>query len=459
MDTATGSLIVDHSTFGLTGALAVHPTNADVLVAGWTLSWWSIDGGRNLTGAIGGLHPDRHGYRFTSRGRLWEASDGGVGLTDDPARDVSTQAGPRWDSTFNRGFASLLFYGPSAANDAWGRISASAGTAQTALVAGGLQDNNNVYAVGRTSGTPWQPIYAAGDPGSWYDGQAVFLPPASDATLLSPISSYGSSAFAHVVPHPGRPVTLEPAEAAIPVLAPGALLVTPHSSLVHAQISLVPFPSHRNAQGALMQAAATKYQSNDLYGLFALDAWRDSAHWALLTTLPVPRGSLFSAVASFSGSTVLVGVRGSAKVFFLDVVTGTVTQRTGLPADSGDTVVVVEIVVISDDQNGITAYAIVNNGNRGEIFRTTGHSGNWTSDSAGLPGTQLLCLAIDRTTSTLFTATQSTVWVKRGAAWSSERDGLPHQANCDDLAVVVHPDGHKYLHLGTWGWSTWVTAI
>ena len=124
LDRSTAAMIVDHSSGGWSGAIAVSPFDPDVVVVGYTKGpWLSVDGGESFFPQREVSHDDKHRYRFTPSGRLWEACDGGVFYTDQLAEVRAGGADPRlhqMESRFNEHLANLQFLGPFS-REFWGR--------------------------------------------------------------------------------------------------------------------------------------------------------------------------------------------------------------------------------------------------------------------------------------------------------------------------------------------------
>jgi hypothetical protein len=432
-----GALLVEHSSYGYTGAVAVHPTRPDTVVVGYTRGpYVSNDGGDTFTPTDrNATHDDKHAYHFTPSGRLYEANDGGVVYTDD--------LGARLRSEFNRSLANLQFLGPSA-RDWWGRTTAS--YQHPGLIGGGLQDNSDVYCQRWPNGstTPWRRL-----PEWMFDGQAIMF--LRDGSALF---SYGD---VRVARWEAPALIAEPSPIPIRINRPG--VTQPGNGLASGPYAIVNDPQWRNADGHLMFAAIVS-NGRDLYGLFAADDGSDK-HWNYLTTMPFAEGSLASAVSSGSGVSVLVGVRGRGEIWRVDLRSGVErTVSTGLPSTTDFSSCVLDIVI--QDESPWDAYAVwYDHAGHGALYHTT-DGGSW-SPLGGLPDENLFCIATDWTVSpkTLFVATDSRVYVSRneGRDWTDESIGLPARSHCSDLAFVTQPDGARFLHLSTFGWSTWVTQL
>ncbi len=147
--------------------IAVSPHRPDVVVVGWTSGgpFWSQDGGASWLHpqddkSSGHLHADLHTLYFgPSPGVpevLYVGGDGGIAVTKD--------LGATYHSQFNRPLNNLQFYGnkrPSVLGTHAGSLTAS--SRYPGLLAGGTQDNGNLYrvpdtrraGVPRQADTPW----------------------------------------------------------------------------------------------------------------------------------------------------------------------------------------------------------------------------------------------------------------------------------------------------------------
>jgi hypothetical protein len=437
LPSAGNAVINENSQMGWSGALAVSPFNPDLLVLGYTSAYLSRDGGATFTGINGPTHADKHSYRFTPAGRLYEGSDGGVTYTDD--------LGATWRSGLCEHLADLQFLGPTA-REFWGRSSASAPV--KGLVGGGLQDNGDVYSLRAANGsvTPWQPVGGGGD------GQAVFFPGTAGAIVTNTTGDLNA-----MTANWQAPDLVQATDIPVRIAKPGR---DPSAGTGTGVSALVAEPNWRNAAGKLligMMGAGT-----DVYGLFANDDDTDE-HWDYLGTLPLASGQIISAIASFNGAPILAGVRGMGQVW--RIYPGNfdgATPSTGFPPAVGWDVVIVDIVATV--QGSVYAIFADTGGRISQIYWS------YWLESYGdfqwapiwwLPGPPINCLAHDRYQDTLYAATDDQVYASTdgGQTWTSQSAGLPRWPHCMNLAVVYHPGGTGYLYLSTFGWSTWVAAL
>lgn len=454
----TTSIIADHSQMGYSGALAVSPWDADTVVLGYTRGpYVSRDGGGTFSLAAM-QHDDKHTYRFsgTLRDRLYEASDGGIAYTED--------FGATSHSDYNRYLANLQFYGPSGAREAWGRASTSS-LSGGSVTGGGLQDNNDVYSVIWPGGsaTPWYPLLAD----LFTDGQAVFFPATGGA-----IYTFGDTRTAA---WRGPLLHADPTPIHVRRGKPG---VTHAGDTIGGLMATVTNPEWRSAPprnapgqpGQLMiavLAAAHKvdqqhWEQKDLYGLFANDDGSDK-HWDYLGTLPLEAGQIVSALASLTGRSILVGIRGGGEIWLVNPADVSRAARSNRFTHATGSNVVVAAIVIESENPDITAFAAYSDFGSGSgfVFRTTAHR-IWSPCPTPF-GSPLYALATGGVGDgrLLFAATDDKVFVSEdhGDSWRDESSGLPQRPHCSDLAFANQPDGTALLYLATYGWSMWVTPV
>jgi hypothetical protein len=424
-DAATGSMIVDHAqTYGYTGAIAVSPSDHDSVVLGYTHGYVSRDGGNEFAEFSDITHDDKHAFRFGASGRLWEASDGGIAYTDD--------MGARCYTHLNARLANLQFNGPSAGGFTTGSA-ASPGT--SGLVGGGLQDNDNTYCrwLPDHSASPWFLLNNEGD------GQAVrFL--ASGHVLWAYGSTYAAP-LGGIDPLTSAPIPVRhanPAQLAAPTTLNGVFAAVP-----------TPVSRHDRVVLAVLVSGA------DLYGLFDTDG----LGWEFLGSLPLQAGEMVTAIASLTGSRILVGVNGTGAVYVVDPDHVSAASRSTVSI--GSLAAIYSIVVLSDSPTIVALAAAYDPAPTWQLFSTADGMA-WAP--TGWPVDQRLvaiAAAAQSGSSLLFAASPSEVFVSddNATSWHSESSGLPTKANCTDLACVANPDGVTRLYLATWGWSMWEADV
>ncbi|UQX88696.1 hypothetical protein M6D93_01530 [Jatrophihabitans telluris] len=441
--------LTDHSQNGYTGAVAVHPTDPDTVCFGWTLGpWTSTDGGRTFT-LYPGIHPDKHSYRYSSAGLL-EASDGGVGRS--LGEDLTS-----WDGSFNRGLANLQFYSTSGRYQVWGDFGIS--PTVPGLIGGGLQDNGDVYCVRFPNGssTPWRVASSIG----LTDGQTLTFP----ATTTDAVVSYGTN-YRSTWNADQR--SLDTAAAAIPIGQPHGGVTSNGAALLSGQQASVSHPDYRNHSGETLVAVAADWgdgsapHMGDIYGLFATMPL-DNPHWDYLGHIPLPSGSVISALASLDGHRVYAGARGTSIVWMLDTATGVTTPAAGFPAGSDWLSYIAAIAVAHDSDGNRELYAARSTRSSGAVYSSP-DGVTWTQLTGPTdPGVEIVGLVADPTTSpaTVYVAGVSSVWAidVPTSTWTEVRDGLPRDPHCASLRLEARPSGEGFLHLSTYGWSTWFARI
>ena len=474
-DMSTGAVLVDHSTGGYCGTIAVSPFDPNVVVLGDTLGpWISVDGANTFFGSVRLSHDDKHRYRFTSSGRLYEACDGGVFYTDDLShlRAGAAQSGLRqMHSGLNRSLANLQFLGPTGVRDWWGRANAS--RAIPGLIGGGLQDNNDVYCLRWPGGSvsPWQCV-----PAGWgFDGQSIFFL-ADDSIVVN----YGSNLSARWSASPSQ-IVADASGIQVRSGKPG--ITYANGVLPTGAMSAVAQPSYHNAAGELLYAVSSAGMyappagsrpgtpgppySADIYGLFVDGA--GTKHWDFLANLPVARGVVVSAIATFSGHKIFVGVRGDQQIWNIDCDGGyVVSPAMGLGSDPGPSHYVADIVLRQDTPT-VEGYAVYNSetvgaGRAAAALFSTVDGVRWAQVvTSGLPLEVLYCILYVRQGAggTLFVATDTSVYMSNdaGATWVSQSAGLPTRPHSSDLFMVELPDGRRRIYLATFGWSVWVSEL
>ncbi len=160
-------------------ALAVHPTNPNVVFVGSTDVYLSLDGctasalhmgGYPYQVTAGSLHPDVHALVFPPNdpGKLYAATDGGIYMTLTPM--PSSQA--QWIS-LNEGLTTTQAY----------HVALNRAVQGDRFVIAGFQDNSNWYTRNAAYGEPWTFAYGG-------DGCRVLV--AERGNLILASSQFGS---------------------------------------------------------------------------------------------------------------------------------------------------------------------------------------------------------------------------------------------------------------------------
>jgi hypothetical protein len=418
--------------------IGASPYRPDVVALGWQMgTFLSTNGGESwelLTGQPGtdpnglpcrgsatSLHHDVHAVHFPLNSleadHLLIGSDGGLIATRDLGRC--------FDSEYSRGLAALQFYGP------WRNTALAAGhvskngtltvsSRYPGLLAGGTQDNGNVYLYRDTdAGSTWHKL-VGGD-----GGLTRFVDPLSALLHRSNGTPAVRMAIWNDAEHEfNGEGTIVPKENDAAGLEPPAM-------------ETVVDPAWRRG-GQLLYACAGML-NGDVYGLFA-DA--DAGNARFLPIANVGRG--VSAISSLTGETILVGCA-DGSIVAVDSLSGAATaqpQDDNAPAGS-----INHIEVLSPT----LAYAL----KAETLLRFNGQ--RWTA----LADQQWVLFTAERGSGRLFAATTHDVFSSAdgGLTWSDASAGLPVSPNCSSLRIGDDGDGGRTLYLSTYGRSVWRAPI
>ncbi len=425
--------------------IAVSPQNPDRVVIGWRSQapFWSHDGGNSwhqppTPAAPPHLHSDLHALHFVRNPHgdepLFVGGDGGVVVT----RDL----GHTYHSQFNRPLNNLQFYGgnkPSVLGTLGGSLTAS--SRYPGLLAGGTQDNGNVYrqpdvlrrGVPRQAGSQWLLLVGGdGDLNRFVDSLGILLS-FNNGNVKLGLSIWDEATRRFM----DGPVETIPAADDAGGVAPTA-------------VELVQSPEFRRS-GKLMVAVVGTAEGA-VYGLFAGSAvGRDPGNRGLeLVRLGAVNG-LVSALAASDGANVLVGTS-EGEVFSLGSATGGVSKHS-LPADADGEVTRLELfpppfAVWSNKHNALALAG-------GRILRFDGVT--WSTTT----GTDWATFAVDVLSERIFAATDADVFVSEdwGKTWLDASQGLPARPHCSDLRIASDGQGGRDLYLATYGRSVWRTTI
>lgn len=461
-DSTTGALPVDHSTSGYMGAIAVDPNDSNTLVVGWVFGWVSRDGGATLT-AFGNTHEDKHSYRYeTATNRLYEASDGGVASLDLSGSDPYHGS---FETGYNRGFASLQFYGASQFAPGMHLYGSSldAGGEEPEVIAGGLQDNGNVVcARWRGTLTPWQHVDDAG----FFDGGSVLVFPRTGGRPQTHIvSRLGVCRISTIVP-PGDPTASRE-------ILPGDIRAylehddhpDYHYTIAHLamdRIAKVVHPQWRDDHGKLLVAVGSS--GRDVFGLFADTAF-SSLYWSYLDSIDGTSGMSITSLAA-SQTSVFVGCGNGPRIVRIENVDGIyqVSNEDGAGAGEAGRGRI-DFILIGDDGGAEhEKFGILNDPRTPshELFQRDSDS-VWNPIESPARDEPICGAATGLADGTLvlFLATKNSVWASNPTfdSWSEERTGLPADPWITSLAFNRHTEGPGMLYAGTYGWSTWATSV
>lgn len=427
----------DHGNLGFyNNCIAVSPYRPDVVALGWRSGgpFLSRDAGASWQQPAhdtnnAHLHSDLHALYFARNSLdadlLYVGSDGGIVVSDDFGQSFASQ--------FSRSLNNLQFYGGGRGTTA-GALTVS--SRFFGLVAGGTQDNGNIYLLPDSdAGSAWHTL-EGGDGGlnRFVDPLKALLRFNNTFTLNNvEIGNRVRIAFWDQATGSFGPGygTVVPADGNADGVAPNAI-----------EVVLTPdWRKNGQLMYAMVGAGAT------VYGLFANGDGSDAKLLRLGTA-----ADTVSALASFDGTSVLVGTT-TGRIFLLDSATGNVTEQT-LPAGVRGDVSRVEVYV----QAGwallvspkVKAYALVG----GRLLHFDGTT--WATRSSWW-----VTFEIDRASERLFAANDSDVFVSSdgGVSWRDASGGLPVRPHCTDLRIGATQEGGRELYLATYGRSVWRAAI
>jgi hypothetical protein len=404
--------------------IAVSPFRSSLVAFGWRSGgpFISRDGGavweHPLTDASdSNLHGDLHVVYFPhnvekNEGQLFVGGDGGLVMTRD--------YGASYDSEYNKHLGNLQFYNEVTG----GRFVAS--QRFPGLVAGGTQDNGNVYCDLNDERKYWRALDDGCDGGNvqFLDDVASVVRTTNTQPAIH-ISSWNGATRRFVSAATGYGDV-------VPVDGTASGLQT--SVFAH-----VVAPSwSRNEE--LMYACAAL--GNDVYGLFAKSDGT-GAHLTKLATVANPVGTL----ASYDGSSVLAGTN-PAGILRIDSATGTITTQTIPSGLTGPNTGIRRLQVTPD-----RAFALHSDLT---LLRWTGT--DWMSVSSGH---LTFALHPNPGSRRVFAASVSRVDTSEddGVTWASASVGLPRSPNCADMAVAPDGAGGHVLYLATYGRSVWQAQV
>jgi hypothetical protein len=405
-------------------AIAASPVHANVVVLGWRAGghFFSTDGGQNWIrphndGENGNLHGDIHALCFArnSIGEEWlfAGSDGSIVHS----RDL----GQSYDSQYNKELGTLQFYNNTL----------TVSSRFPGLMAGGTQDNGNIYLNPLREHPSWQTL-EGGD-----GGTNRFI----DA--LGAILRYNNTLVVNNV-EVGNRVRIDFWNAStqsfgglgtvVPVDGDAGGLQTPFIEVVRA-------PSW-SRNGKLMYAITATMSAGKVYGFFA-KADGSEPTLTLLTDVTDAVGS----IASRDGKTVLIGTQ-TGRIISLNSANGATTDLTVPPAykDGAFTRLA--------DLAPTRAFALHDSSHLLRYDGSTWHeiagSGFVAFEADPQPGSRRV-----------FAATSSSVLLSLddGATWADASKLLPVMPHCSDLRLAEDGKGGHDLYLATYGRSVWKAKV
>jgi hypothetical protein len=438
---------------GFHQCLAVSPQRPDLVVIGWKASgpFWSEDGAqswhqRHKPEAEVHLHPDLHAlYLVRNPGGpepLYVGGDGGIVVT--------TDLGQTYHSQFNRPLNNLQFYGggrPTYLGTYGGSLTAS--SRYPGLLAGGTQDNGNVYrcpdrhreGVPRQADSPWlKHVGGDGDLTRFVDPLGVLLD--------------FSSGDASLPKNPGARLHMAFWDEANNRFPAGEVISadTDSSGVAPTSVEVVQNPAFRK-DGQLMYAAVGSTAEGLIHGLFADDPiiGRPDARNIRLIRLGLV-GGVVTAIASIDGSTLMIGTD-SGRIISFDSASGSINMQYALPDVATGVVSRIEVFPPPSTLGSLpdNALALVD----GRILHFNGLF--WATTT----GTDWTTFARDSQSGRLFAATDGDVFLSEdnGKSWIDASAGLPVRPHCTDLRVADDGVGGRDLYLATYGHSVWRATI
>jgi hypothetical protein len=441
-------------------SLSVHPTLKNRVAFAAYISFISDDGGNSWTG-IGGdwappdgagvsqgwshktnhVHVDHHMVCFAPEQgfpeRVLIATDGGVFRAEDWRKPET------FSSLHNRGLRTLQFYSPCAWRNFLGSIGATPDS--RGLVAGGLQDNGNVWKAD-FAGAFWVPS----EPSDGGHNMAVGADRYFHKNLDNKDDDPGAGAIrAKRWPGTGNLVAL----GNVPVRdAAGQLVV----SFLETALEPVRNPTFRDSDGRTLYGLG--WRKNIVYGLFGDDN-ADQCFWRQIAAFAPTEGAV--TVSSFDGSEVLVA-SSTAAIYRVNTASGQITNMpiNGVPLiPAGMTFQKPAIgrLVATGPASGFASFL----DSPPSIARRQGDAWTKTASSPSdpfSPNSTIFGMDADDIDQSappvLLVATDARVWVSlnNGDNWSDVSQGLPKRPHCADLRFNRHK---RRWMLGTYGRSMW----
>ena len=428
-----------------TNCIAVSPQRPDLVAVGWlsggpflsddgAASWMHLNNQETNAHLHNDLHALQLGRNPNGPEPLYVGGDGGIVVT----RDM----GQTYHSQFNRPLNNLQFYGANTSFLGTYGGSLTASSRYPGLLAGGTQDNGNVYrcpdkrrdGVPRQADTPWlRQMGGDGDLNRFVDPLGVLLNFNNGQTQL------GMAVWDEVKNRfpEGRGQVIPADDNA------GGVMPT--------SVEIVQRPAF-GKNGQLMYAVVGSASDGRIHGLFASApaGERPEASNVKLIKLGTV-GGLVSAISSVDGSTLMIGTDDGRIVSF-DSASGAVTDY-ALPGVAEGVVTRLEVFPSPFVAGALpdNAFALID----GRILRFNGLF--WATTT----GKDWNTFALDAESGRLFAATDGDVFVSQdwGLSWRDASFGLPARPHCADLRIAADGRGGRDLYLATYGHSVWRAAI
>jgi hypothetical protein len=434
---------------GWNNAIAAAPHDPKVVALAWRWAGCFVsenDGDTwRRTEESAHLHEDTHMVTFDARDpagtRIYVASDGGVALLPDRGRN-----GAQFVSKFNQHLLNLQFQSWPA-RQFFGSFSAS--PSRPGLVAGGLQDNGNVFNELPTGA--WR-RFARPD-----DGQCTVLThPDHVVFYFNDQPVYQDAAF-DAVQHRMVGTQIPQVTRQDPTFPQAGL---GQLGSLNCQCERVQRPTKRNDRNQLMYAVGGLRE--DVFGLFA-DANGSRPHWEFLfrVTDALNDPQTITALFTETGERIWVGT-GAGRLFEFNNGALFDFGVEGRKNPKGDADSIVYRIVAAGD----TAFASYAKAGTGYILgRDQGHFMKLTSglpsDAGPYYGLEFVAPAEPIVLAMLFAASDDKVYISRdlGKTWQTASQGLPKRPHCCDLRFAAPSGGERILYLSTFGRSVWRALV
>ena len=416
--------------------IAVSPVDANRVVLAWCTEgpFYSTDGASTWTHPYGdddpNLHADNHAVHFARSSptdALFVGSDGGVVRTRD--------FGQSYNGEYNRHLATLQFYDNNF--DVSSRF--------PGLMAGGTQDNGNVYCNLRAARPSWKQLEGGdGDYHRFIDALGVLL--RYNNTYEVGEGKDKKEVGNRVRIAAWKPYAWEPTDGYFDGLGDVVPVDGNPDGLGFPLLETVRSPSWtRNGMKMYAVAAQGIPGVNNgfngrIFGFFANDDG-SGATFSFLKDV----GTMVSSMGSFDGTRILIGTA-NGRLMTLSPSSDAVTDVT--PAGYGsDRFERIDVTAAN------RAFALQS----GRLLHFNGTT--WTNTS----GLGLATFVADPRPGSrrVFAAGDAKVYVSGddGATWADASQGLPARPHCRDLRIGANALGGHDLYLATYGRSVFIANI
>jgi hypothetical protein len=409
--------------------IAASPFNRNLAALAWRDHVYiTTDGGVSwnpLGDLQGHLHSDYHALYFPATQahptQLFIGSDGGVVMTND--------LGKSYTSEYNKHLCNLQFTSNCC----------TASSLISGLIAGGSQDNGNLYLFLPSPDRPARPwITLEGGDGL----TCRFIEPGQLLRFNNTwvVNGVEVGNRVRIAAWDVQNKTFSGLGTVVPLFEDRPL----PTGLAFPQVLEVVYNPRYSRNGQIMYAVAGK--DNVLYGLFA-DTTGNNALWFPLLIVD----GTITALASADGYTVLIGTdQGAISLFDT-----TIVQLTAIPINLEQPGRIVRLLADSQPP----AFAICGNGHH-YVLRLDGDS--WTP-LLNVPITDAYLLAFDSATRPkgVYVASGDFIYGSddNGVSWVNQSSGLPRNASISDIRAAYQLDGTRLLYAFTYGYSAFASPL